>query len=93
MSSTMHSLGLIARMVLPVRVTLKLRAVEVDIAQVACTVPQRLIIEVARRRMTALTARGHSLGPYLRPKLDHGNKTVSVHSVALFGAWEGARSE
>jgi hypothetical protein len=80
-------------MVFPFGMALKLRAIEVDIAQVACAVPKGLIIEVSRRRMTVLTTRGYSLGPHLRSKLDHGNKAVSVRSVAFLGPWERARAE
>jgi hypothetical protein len=71
----------------------KLRAIEVDVAQVAYAVPQRLIIKVARGRMTAFTTRCHSLGANLHSKLDHRNKAVSTCAVVLLGTRERARSE
>ena len=92
-SDSRSSYVLTARMVLPLGMALKLRAVEVDIPQVACTITQRLIIEVARRRMTVLTTRSDGLGAHLRSKLDYGDEAVSVRSVALLGARERARSE
>jgi hypothetical protein len=72
---------------------LQLGAIKVNIAQVASTVPQRLIIEMARRRVTVRTTRCHSLGPHLRSKLDYGDKAVSARPVALLGAGKRARCE
>src|SRR5262245_40914613 len=58
------ALMLLTRVVLALDVTLELRPVEVHVAQITRRVPFCLIVEVRRRRIAALAARGHRARPH-----------------------------
>src|SRR5206468_1410070 len=83
----------LAGMVLPVDVVLEVGTVEVDVAQIAGTVPFGLIVEVRRRRIAALATGGDSLCAYFFSELDHGDEAVAAGAVPFLCPWVGARSE
>src|ERR1035441_9996113 len=80
-------------MVFPLRVSLELLAVEVDLAQLAGAIAFGLIIEVRGRRMAALAADRHGPGAHAFAELHHGDETVAAGAIPLFGARVGARGE
>src|ERR1035438_6069919 len=80
-------------MVFPLRVSLELLAVEVDLAQFTCAIAFRLIVEVRGTRMAALAADRHGPGAHALAELDHGDETVAAGAIPLFGARVGASGE
>src|ERR1035441_7682400 len=80
-------------MVFPLRMSLELLAVEVDLAQLAGAIAFRLIVEVRGRRMAALAAGRHGPSAHALAELDHGNETVAAGAIPLPGALVGARGE
>src|ERR1035438_9802784 len=80
-------------MILPLRVPLELIAVKVHLAQFARAVPLRLIVEVRRRRVPALPAGRHRLGPHAGAELHHRHEAVAAGAVPLLRPRVGARSE
>src|ERR1019366_4183297 len=81
------------RVVLPLSVSLELRAVEVNLPQVARGVPPGFIVEVRGHGLAALSASRHCLGPHGRAELDHRHETVPAAAIPLLRAWVRARSE
>src|SRR5450759_2544383 len=80
-------------MILPLRVSFELIAVEVDLAQISRAVPPGLIVEVRGRRIAALPASRHGPGPHAFAELHHGDEAVAAGAVPLLGPRVGARSE
>src|ERR1022692_450813 len=80
-------------MVFPLRVSLELLAVEVDLAQLADAIAFGLIIEVRGRWMAALAADRHGPGAHAFAELHHGDEAVAAGAIPLFGARVGARGE
>jgi hypothetical protein len=73
-----------SRMVFPLGVSLKLLAVEVDLAQFAGAVALGLIVEVRGRGMAALAAGRHGPGAHVFAEFNQGDETVA----ARFGRGE-----
>src|ERR1035437_8984732 len=80
-------------MVFPLRMSLELLAVEVDLAQLAGAIAFGLIVEVRGRRMAALAAGRHGPGAHAFAELHHGDEAVAAGAVPLLGPRVGARSE
>src|ERR1017187_6691859 len=80
-------------MVFPLRVSLELLAIEVDLAQFTCAVTFGLIVEVRGRRIAALAAGRHGHGADALAELDHGDEAVAARAKPLLGARVGARGE
>src|ERR1035437_7772485 len=80
-------------MILPLRMSLELIAVKVDLSQVARAVPLGLIVEVRGRRITALSAGRHGPGPHAVAELHHGDEAVAARAIPLLRPWVGARRE
>src|SRR5664279_6322218 len=80
-------------MVLPLRMSLELRAVEVDLAQFARAVPLGLIVEVRGCRIAALSACRHGPGPHAVAELHHGDEAVAAGAIPLLRARVRARRE
>src|SRR5436190_22435012 len=74
-------------------VTLELRRIEIDFAQVPGAVALRLIVEVWRRRIAARAAGSHGSGSHGRSELNHGDKTIAAGPVHFFGGFVGASAE
>src|ERR1035437_8404739 len=82
-----------SRMILPLRVSLELIAVEVDLAQFSRAVPLGLIVEVRGRRIAALSACRHGPGPHAVAELDHGAEAFAAGAIPLLRAPVRARRE
>src|SRR4030081_177091 len=67
--------------------------VEVDVAQLALRIAQRLIVEVRRRGMPTLAAGGDGLRPHAVTELHHSHEAVAAGAVELLRAGPGARAE
>src|ERR1700690_4167305 len=80
-------------MVFPLRVSLKLFAVEVDLAQLPGAIALGLIVEVRGSRMAALASGRHGPSAHALAELDHGDEAVAAGAIPLFGARVGARGE
>src|SRR5213082_2493450 len=80
-------------MVLPLGVPLELRAVEVDLPQVAGAVPPGLIVEMRRFRMAALAPGCDCLGAHGLAELDHGDEAIATRAVPHLRARVGTCSE
>src|ERR1035437_9462215 len=80
-------------MILPLRVSLELIAVKVDLAQFSRAVPLGLIVEVRGRRIAALSACRHGPGPHAVAELDHGDEAVAAGAIPLLRARVRARRE
>src|ERR1019366_1193415 len=65
-------------MVFPLRMSLELIAVEVDLAQLSGAVALGLIVEVRGSRMAALAAGRHGPGAHAFAELDHGDEAVAA---------------
>src|SRR5258708_21550495 len=63
-----------ARMILPFRVSLQLPRIKVHGAKISLRVPRRLIVEVLRRRIPALSTRRDGSGPHTVAELDDGDE-------------------
>src|SRR6266511_2184634 len=70
-------------MILPLSVTLELRAVEIHVPQSARAVAFRLIIEVGRRRIAARSAGGHGFGSHALAEPADGHEAVAAGPVNL----------
>ena len=95
-SAEPHDRGLtllLPRPVRPLRVLLDVRAVEVDLAQVAGGVALGLVVEVRRRRIAALAAGAHRPRPHAVAELHHRHEAVAARAVHLLRARVGARAE
>jgi hypothetical protein len=68
-------------MVLALSVSFELRAIEIHVSQVAGAVSLRLIVEMPRRRISALSAGGHGFGLHSPTELDDGHKAVTAGAV------------
>src|ERR1700675_348879 len=79
--------------VLALGVTRELRAVEVDLAEVAGAVADGLVVKVRRRRMAALSAGRDGPGAHAIAELDYGHEAVSAGAVPFLRTRIGARSE
>src|SRR5262249_52541367 len=88
-----RGVALVPRMIRPLSVTMELRAVEIHIPQIARAVTFRLIIEVGRRRIAALSAGGHGFGSHSLAELDDGDKAVAAGPVNLLRPLVQARAE
>src|SRR5450759_3065933 len=80
-------------MILPLGVSLELRAVEIDLAQLASAVPPGLIVEVRGCRIAALSACRHGPGPHAVAELHHGDEAVAAGAIPLLRARVRARRE
>src|SRR5262245_6034593 len=80
-------------MVLPLDVTLQLRAVEVHGPQVTRAVPLCLIVEVRRCGVAALAAGSDRNGAHAVTELDYGHEAVAAGSINLLGAAIGTRTK
>src|ERR1019366_6626725 len=80
-------------MVFPLRVSLELLTVEVDLAQLAGAVALGLIVEVRGSRMAALAAGRHGPGAHAFAKLDHGDEAVAAGAIPFFSARVGVGGE
>src|SRR5438067_1394715 len=80
-------------MILPLGVPLELRFVEVDVAQIARAIPLRLIVEMRRPRMPALSTGSHGFGAHRLAELHHRDEAVAARAVPLLCPWICARSE
>jgi hypothetical protein len=65
-------------MVFPLRMSLELLAIEVDLSQFAGAVTFGLIVEVRGSRMAALAASRHGPSAHAPPELDHGDGAVAA---------------
>src|SRR5579872_1310162 len=83
----------LSRMVLALRVSLELIAVEVNLAQVTGAIALGLIVKVLRRGVAALATRRHSPGFDLVTKLDYCDKAVAARAIPLLCARIRARAE
>ena len=77
---------LVPRMILALGVPFELRAVEVDLAQVAGRVALGLVVEVRRRGIAALAAGRDGPGAHLVAELDHRDEAVAAGAVPLLRA-------
>src|SRR5260370_11670621 len=68
---------LIPRMILALGVTLELRAIEINLSQIASAVALRLIIKVRRRWLAALSAGSHGFRAHGLAELDDRNKALA----------------
>src|SRR5678816_4246655 len=80
-------------MVFALGVSLQLRGIEVDLAQVAGGVARRLIVEVLRRGVAALAAGRHGSRPDLVAEFDDGDEAVAADAVHLLHPGRRARAE
>src|ERR1035437_671304 len=80
-------------MILPLRMSLELIAVKVDLAQFARAVPLGLIVEVRGGRIAAFSACRHGPGPHAVAELHHGDEAVAAGAIPLLRARVGARRE
>src|ERR1035437_1732625 len=80
-------------MVVPLRMSLELIAVKVDLAQFSRTVPLGLIVEVRRCRIAALSACRHGPGPHAVAELHHGDEAVTAGAIPLLRSRVRARRE
>src|SRR5512143_1895357 len=70
-------------MVLPLGVASELGGVEVHLPQVARRVPLRLVVEVRRAGMAALSPRRDRSSPHAVAELDHRHEAVAAGAVPL----------
>src|ERR1035441_2629347 len=80
-------------MILPLRMSLELIAVKVDLPQFARAIPLRLIVEVRRRRVPALAAGRYRLGAHAVAELHHRHEAVAAGAIPLLRPRVRARSE
>src|SRR5665647_3587973 len=80
-------------MILPLGVILQLRAIEVDVPQLARGVPHRLVVEVRRLRIATFTAGGNRLRAHAVAELDDGDEAVATGTIHLLRTLVGARAE
>src|SRR5581483_4236297 len=74
-------------------VTLQLRGIEIDFAQVASGVSLRLVVEMLRRRIPAFTAGGDCDRAHLGPELNHSDEAVAARAVNLLRTFVWPRGE
>src|ERR1035438_3464587 len=80
-------------MILPLRVTLELVAVKVNLPQISRGVALGLIVEMRRGDAAAFAAGGHGFGAYLVAELHHRDEAVATGAVPLLRSRIDARSE
>src|SRR6187549_1739106 len=80
-------------MVAPLRVRFDLRAVEVDVSEITGAVSRRLVVEMWRRGVAALAARGYGLGADAVAELDDGDEAVPARSIDLLRSPVRPRAE
>src|SRR5438067_2270771 len=80
-------------MVLARGVALKLRAVEIDFAQVAGAVALGFVVEMRVAGMAALTARRHRHGMHLRAEFYDRDKAIAAGAVPFFRSRVSLRPE
>src|ERR1035437_9876423 len=80
-------------MILPLRMSLELIAVKVDLAQFSRAVPLGLIVEVRGCRIAALSACRHGPGAHAAAELHHGDEAVAARAIPLLRPRVGARRE
>ena len=80
-------------MVLTLGMTLELRAVEIYLSEIACAVSFRLIIEVRRRWIAALSASRHGPGTHSLAELNDRHKAVAAGAVNLLRPFVRTRGE
>src|SRR5579884_103330 len=85
--------SLAAGVILPFGVPLQLRAVEINIAQIASAVPFGFIIEVPGPRITALAAHLHGFCSNAVTEFDHSNEAVPRGAVPLLSPRIGLGAE
>src|SRR4051812_13484462 len=72
-----------ARMIHALSVRLELRRIEVDVPEIPRAVPLRLVVEMARRRVSALAARGDCPRTHAVSELDRRDEAVAARAVPL----------
>src|ERR1035437_5019849 len=80
-------------MILPLRMSLELIAVKVDLAQFARAVPRGLVVEVRRLRIAALPSGRHGPRPHAVAELHHGDEAIAAGAIPLLRARVRARRE
>jgi hypothetical protein len=82
-----------ARPVPLARAPLDVFAVVRDLLELALDVALRLVVEVRRRGVAALSASEQAHGAYTRAELDHGDEAVAAGAEDALGRLLGARAE
>src|SRR5216684_2727774 len=86
-------LDLIPGMVLSLSVTFELRGIKINFPEIACAVSFRLVIEVRRRWIAALSAGSHCSCPHSVTELDDRYKAVAARAVNLLRPFVRARAK
>src|SRR5258707_3406506 len=77
----------------PFDMSLELVAIEVDVAQVAGGIALRLVVEVRRRWIPALTAGGDGSCAHTLPEFDDGHEAVAACAIPLLRSPIGTGTE
>src|ERR1035437_6792867 len=80
-------------MILPLRMSLELIPIKVDLPQFARAIPLRLIVKVRRPSVPALPAGRYRLGPHAVAELHHRHEAVAAGAIPLLRPRVRARSE
>ena len=80
-------------MILSFGMSLELRPVEVNFAQIARAVSLRFIIEMRGGRIAALPARRYRQRTHSLAELHHRDEAVSAGAIPFLGSWIWPRSE
>src|SRR6185437_9868560 len=82
-----------SRMILPLRMSLELRPVEVHRAKIPARVARDLVAEVWRRRITALASRRHRSRPHAVGELHDRYEAVPARAIPFLRVRIGPRTE